>query len=289
MKTDVQLKVLARECAADLLELTGDVGATVQSAEVVEIPALQRRVDCVIKLVRDREVYYRHLEFQAEPAPDLAERCFRYNTQLVLLYGAPVLITAVLLQPPAPEGELVYRVLLAGREVNRWSFETIRLWDLDARRIVERSPPGVLALVPMMRGQDLDVVARAGERILEAFPGVEMPAALDVLLALAGQLYSVEQLSRAVGREKVMRNSIWEAAMAEGEAKGLAEGQAKGMVEDRRALCLELARKHHPALLAEARTVIEACNDLERLKGWILGASDADDAGFARMLGLGPS
>lgn len=132
MKTDVPLKVLFQHYARDLLALTGDLGAEVKSADVIEIQAVQRTVDYVLRLERDGETYLRHLEFQAEPDGEMAKRCFRYNSQLVLQHNLPVLTTVVYLFPPEPKEEPVFRVVLGGREINRWRFETLLLWKLDA-------------------------------------------------------------------------------------------------------------------------------------------------------------
>ena len=84
METHVKLKVLFRKYAAGLLELTGDAGSEVLSAEVVELQDFKRSVDCLLKLRPGQEVYYRHVELQEEADPAMPERCFRYNTQLVL-------------------------------------------------------------------------------------------------------------------------------------------------------------------------------------------------------------
>jgi hypothetical protein len=153
MDSDGPLKLLFRKYAQDLLGLTGDSGASVQSAGPVEIHGLKRQVDCVLTLRKEDEIYYRHIEFQTEADPEMAARCFRYNTQLVLQYAAPVLTTVMYLFPPKPRQDAVFRVVLAGREVNRWTFEEVLLWELDARLCLARGAPGLLALAPLMRGE----------------------------------------------------------------------------------------------------------------------------------------
>jgi predicted transposase YdaD len=287
METDGPLKLLFRKYAQDLLPLTGDVGASVRSAGPVEIQALERRVDCVLELEKHGEVYYRHLEFQAKPDPEMVTRCFRYNAQLVLQYARPVLTSVLYLFPPKPRQELVFRVELAGREINRWSFEEVCLWELDARECLARGGPGLLALVPLMQGgKELPVLGEAVKGIERAFPQERLPDAEDVLLALAGRYYTVSELARIVGRDRMIQSSLYVEGRAEGRAEGRTEGRTEGRLDAERELCSELARKHHPAVFDRARPLIEACGDPARLKEWALAASDLSDAEFLNRLGV---
>lgn len=286
MDSDGPLKLLFRKYAQDLLPLTGDAGAIVRSSGPVEIQALKRQVDCVLELRRQGETYYRHVEFQAEPDPEMPARCFRYNTQLVLQYAAPVLTTVLYLFPPGPRQEPVFRVLLGGREVNRWAFEEVCLWELDAAEALPRGAPGLLALVPLMRGGlELRVLHRAARRIEEALPQARLPEAEEVLLVLAGRKYTVSELSRIVGRDRVIESSLYREALDEGLAKGEARGRVEGRLDAERDLCAALASKHHPAVFDRARRVIEGCEDPARLKEWALAASDLNDVEFLRLLG----
>jgi len=172
MGTDVKLKVLFRTYAKDLVRLTGDEGARVLAVDTVELQELRRQVDCVIKLRRGGETYYRHLEFPGAGRPaDGGALLPHYNSQLVLRLGAPVLTTVVYLTSRAPrEGELVFRVMLEGREINIWRFEVLRLWEVEAKKAVLGGEPGVLALVPLMAGGQVrhrhpEVADRAAVRV----------------------------------------------------------------------------------------------------------------------------
>jgi len=53
METDVKLKVLFRKYAAGLLELTGDAGSEVLSAEVVELQDFKGAAEAVVRFVPD--------------------------------------------------------------------------------------------------------------------------------------------------------------------------------------------------------------------------------------------
>jgi predicted transposase YdaD len=276
--SDGPLKLLFRRYPQDLLGLTGDAGATILGVGPVELHAMRRRVDCVLGLETHGERYYRHIEFQAGADPEMPVRCFRYNTQLALHYEAPVLTTVLYLFPPRPKQEPVFRVVLRGRELNRWSFEEVCLWELEAARFLAEGAPGLLALVPLMDGgRSLQVVEQAARRIEAAFPQERLPDAEDVLLALASRFYTVSELARVVGRDRMIESSLY--------VEGRAEGRAEGRVEDARELCAALAQKHHPAVLDRAQRLIEACPDLTTLRAWALAASDLDDAEYLKLLG----
>src|SRR5262245_12097218 len=93
---------------------------------------------CIFELDKDGDVYYRHIEFQADADSKMAERCFRYNTQLTLQLEAPVLTTVIYLFPQdAAEKDLVFRLVVGGVEVNRWRFDVVRLWEVEASEALE--------------------------------------------------------------------------------------------------------------------------------------------------------
>ena len=279
METDGRLKVLFRKYAPDLLTLTHDEAATVISVEAVELQDVKRSVDCLMKLQQADEVYYRHIEFQSDADPDMAERCFRYNTQLLLQTRATVMATVVYLFPPGPkEGSLAYQVLLGGKRMNVWNFDTVRLWEVSVAEVLARGAPGLLALVPLMAGGDrLELIERAASVIEDGLPEERSPDARAILLYLAGAHYNAEVLTRLFGREKMIQSSVWQAAWTEGRVAD---------IEAERELCVEFVRRHHPSLWPRAKGCVDACTDPAVLRHWILSAGQLDDAGFARLLGI---
>ena len=68
----------------------------------------RRAVDLVITVERDGETNYQHLEFQAEPDPGMASRCFRFGV--------------------------------------------VRRWEVQTETALASGSPGLLALVPLMKG-----------------------------------------------------------------------------------------------------------------------------------------
>jgi hypothetical protein len=285
METDGPLKLLFRTCARELLPLTGDAGAVVLGAGPEELQALQRRADCVLRLERNGEAYYRHLEFEDKPDPAMARRCFEYNTQLILQHKVPVLTTVIYIQPPRPKGPLTFRVELNGHEINRWRFEQICLWEMDAQESLHSAAKGTCPLVPLMRGgQDLRVIRDALDRIAETFPPELRAVAEEVLLALAGQYYTYSKLVDLVGRERMAQLNLYKEAVAEGRTEGRIQGEIQGRIQGERAACAALARKYHAAVFDRVAPIIAACPDLDRLEQWMLSAPDMSDDEFLKLL-----
>jgi hypothetical protein len=271
MDTDKPLKLLFQHCAEQLLPLTGDVTATVRRSGPMEINALARRADCVLELEKDGRTYYRHLEFQDAPNAAMARRCFEYNTQLIVHLKASVVTTVSYVHSPRPKRRLTFRVHAAGRQVNRWHFDEVCLWDMDVHQALASA--GLVPLVPLMRGgTSLAAIQTALMRIAVAFPPDRVSIAQDVLLALAGQHYTVHQLAELVGRDRMKQSSLY------------TEGHAEGRVEGEREVCAALVRKHHPAVFERVWPILEACYDPTRLTEWALAASDLTDDEFLALL-----
>jgi len=264
----------------------GDAGAKLVSADILELHRRKRVVDMVLKLEKDGEVYYRHIELQARPDPDMALRCFEYNRLMFLQTGLPVLTTVIDLFPPGPAEESVFRVKLFGHDVIYFRFNVVSLWKMEAEDVLASRAPGLLALVPLMAGgQELRMIERANRAMEEAGSPEEILNAQGVLLALAGSYYNYEVLESLVGRDRMMRSSVVEHFMAEGRE----EGRAEGRVEAERELCLDMLLEFHPGLVKAATPAVQACSDADTLKQWVLLAPKIrDDAEFARLIGLNP-
>ena len=169
--------------ARDLLPLTNDAGSkVVLVANPVNVQAAKRAVDFVICLRRGTEEYVRHLEFQARHRGNLARRFFEYASGLTRHYRRPVLTTVIYVGSPAPS-ELVYRQVLAGRVVNQWRFDVVRLWEQPPERLLALGPGGA-ALVPLCAGATLPHVAAASRSIQRGAP----PASASDLLAILQML-----------------------------------------------------------------------------------------------------
>jgi predicted transposase YdaD len=284
MKTDAYCKKLAHLRPDDLLVLLCHTEAHVLSLDIVELREIKRTVDFVFKLQRGDELYFLHVEFQAEPEPELIPRCFLYNTQLVLQYKVPVITVIISLFDQRPWPEPVFRVMVGGQEINRWTFQCLRLWELESETVLAQGLPGLAALVPLMNGSTLDRVEQAAsvlaawtirsssstlDRVEQAAQQIERLAPKEhqadlfaILRAFGESKYTVGQLERIIGRERIMESSFYREARAEGLAEGVMAGQLTGARE----FCREVVRHYHPRAGKSVWKAIDHCTDLAALK-----------------------
>ena len=270
MDADQPLKVLFQTRPRDLLPITGDEGARVLSARVLELPAAKRSVDLVLSLKRRGARYVRHVEFQARHRADLALRCFEYATRLVARLRLPVLTTVVYLKPPAPR-ELVFRERLAGAVVHERRFEVVRLWELDAREALALGPGGA-ALVGLLGRTDLQVIGKASRQIRRQAPQAQHPDLLAILQSLSEGRYTARQLARVIPEEVVMKSSFYEKA------------HEKGRLDDARLLCASFIKRHHSLVAARMLPAIEACTNVARLHRWTLRAPEVSSDELLRLV-----
>jgi len=280
--TDRSIKVIFLRQGESLLPYVGEVEARVTGADSPELPVPRRVVDCVLRLERDGFVWYRHLEFQSSPDPDMSRRCFEYNTRLLLHYRAPVLTTVVYLLPEAARGaQEAFRVYLGDRLVNEWRFDTVRLWEIDAATALESGQAGPLALVPLLRGGGDPAVLAEAARRLDALPGPGAADAMSVLVDLASGRYDWSTLMGVLGKERAMESYLWQ--------EGRKEGEAAGQIDAARRICLDLAREFHPSVASRVAPVIQGCRRPVVLRRWALQCAKLSDAAFVRLVAPGPA
>jgi hypothetical protein len=287
MDADRALKKLFKLRATDLLPVTGDRGAEVLSRQVPELNAVTRRLDFVLKLKRENEVYLRHLEFEVRCRKGLALRVFEYAAALAVEHGLPVASTVIILKGPAPSS-MVHEERIGGRVVCRRRISVVRLWRMDPAAAM-RLGLGGAALVGLMGRRNLRVVAAAARRIKAESSPRQCRDLWAVLRMLSEGRYTARELERVVPKEVVMGSSL----VAEVKRRSRAEGRAEGEVIAARSLCAELVKQHHAAILSVVSPVLAACADAGRLHDWALAASRVSDAELVRLVGaeapVGPS
>jgi predicted transposase YdaD len=281
--TDRPIKVLFERQGQSLLPFIGESGADVRvtAVESVELPVPTRRIDSVLRLERDGLVWYRHLEFQSGPDPDMPRRCFEYNSRLILHYDAPVLTTVLYLFPGADRDVPdAFRLYVGDWLAYEWRFDVVRLWEIDAESALQTGEAGPLALVPLLRGGEEPKNVLEAVRKLDALPKPQSADAMSALLDFASQRYDRATFWNVLGKDRAMQSWLWQMGVDEGEARGRAEGEAQAV----RRICVDLSRECHPRVAARVLPAIEACDQPETLRAWVLQCPRLSDAEFVTLV-----
>jgi len=283
---DQPLKVLFRLRARDLLGLTGDVGARLLSARVLELPASKRSVDTVLRLRRGPSVYLRHVEFEMRHRRGVELRLFEYAARLGAQFRLPVVTTVVFLRPPAPR-ELAYREVIGSNVVHERRFGVVRLWEQAADELLAMGP-GPAALVGLTHEAGPRHVRAAVRMIDRTTSAPERNDLLYVLQALCAERYTDRKLREMIPRGAVMASGMFAKEFRQARAEGRAEGRAEVLAEGRsqlRTACLDIVKYFHPKALVHVAPAIEACESLPTLKRWTVAAARLSSPEFLRLVG----
>ncbi len=228
MHYDIALKELLRHCSRAILEHL--VGLPVQESELLQVPqetTSVRRSDFPLRVVTtDGKELLVLVELQARWERHLPLRLLEYRARHMLREDLDAL-TVVLLLRPGGRVQEVYQ----DREV-RYQYRVVRVYEADAREVVERGPVCLLPLVPLMRG-GTELADEADRRIYES--DLDRTARADMLtvMAILGGLVSEELPQKLLMRRRdiMIESAAYELIKEEGRIEGLREGLEKGRAE----------------------------------------------------------
>jgi hypothetical protein len=250
----------------------------VRECVVPELVAVTRRLDYVLRLERDGEVYLRHIEFEMRYRKGLALRMLEYGAALAARYKLPVASTVIVVRGGAPRF-LLHEERVGGRWVCLRRIGVVRLCAMKPAEVLCLGAGGA-ALAGLVGPPDTRVLRKAAQRIRIEAPADNVPDLLTILRKLSDGLYTASELEAVVPREVVMGSSLF----ATMERRIRAEAWAKGATDDARLLCTELVGQFHPSVVSSLTPVLDACDDVERLRRWALAAPRATDAELVRMV-----
>jgi hypothetical protein len=209
MKTDIPLKRLTQLCPQDLLPLIGESEAMVLQVETLELPASKTSLDNVLRLQRPGGKPYLHMiEWQGWSDSVLLWRVLSYLGWLGQhRTERPILVTVVYLKPEDDVGEILDQQV-EGTEGWMVRLPSVRLWEQDATIATASGSPGLMALMPLMRGATSEMV----ETTAQSLARIQNPSTRgELLLALgtfAEPLFSKERFIRLVTKEQLMATDL---------------------------------------------------------------------------------
>src|SRR6266487_125928 len=208
----------------------------------VELKRRDTRIyaDALFKIVWYEQEILLHIEFQKRKDALIAERLLEYNVQASRAYNhLPVYSCVIYL---VEDGEIpvspLIRALPNGREIIRFDYESIQLWEIPAEVILNTGLTGLFPLLTLTKGGKSPEVLEA---MIEALVAIEEKDLLVLAYTLASLTFESEADKKMLKRRFAMLGDIlrdtWayqeimEEGREEGLQKGLQEGLQKGMQE----------------------------------------------------------
>jgi hypothetical protein len=212
------------------------------------------------------------IEIQSSWERHLPLRLLDYRTRHLLKHDVEV-VSCILLLRPSPA--VVERYV--DKEVN-YCYRVVRVYDLDAREIIDQQVLCLLPFVPLMKhGREL--TARADELLyLSPLPRADKSDMLTVMTIFSGMV-STELSQLLVSRRRdlmiesaaydLIRQQVWQQEFEEQFQQGLQQGRHKGMVQGARESILDNLEVRFgvvPAAIAESVNAIEQLAALRALR-----------------------
>ncbi len=222
-----------------------------------------------------------HIEFQSGPDPDMAQRLLEYAVLAYRRYECPVYSFVVYLKKSGkiPQPPLV-RTLPDGKELLRFHYEVIQLYEIPYQELMATELPGLLPLVPLAEGgAKREVVEEIIARLIQlnlhpesellflvygfASLALKSDKDLDWLDRRFAMLHDILYDSPAVQH---LRKVFREEALKEGRE----EGREQGRLETLQNILLSFAQARFPTLTPLAKEKVAQIQKPETLESLTL-------------------
>jgi predicted transposase YdaD len=273
---DVGLKLLFKERPQDYTSWCVP-GAQYQGSMSGHLPGRKIDMDTLHEILLDGESDLLHAEFQSYRDPNMERRMWEYNVRATLYYNRPVISVVIYLKKERklPRSPYIWK-LRSGREIHRFQFVVIKLWEEKAETLKQL---GLVGLLPLL------VLAQDGQRpevVEDAITGIQSRGGRSAseLLSLTYLIASLvfkkkaekEWLDRRFAAMRDILQETWaykkikREGLEEGRREGRQEGRQEGLQQG-----LQKGRQEalHEALQGDRQAVLEVVQgrfpDLTRL------------------------
>ncbi|HVS37222.1 MAG TPA: hypothetical protein VMS17_16790 [Gemmataceae bacterium] len=288
---DVVLKHLVEQYPAAWLSGVGWPPAGPVRVIDADVSTVSAGADKVFR-VDEATPWIAHLELQAGPETELADRAHLYNVLLRRRHRVAVRSAIVLLRREADSPRLnglLEHLDPAGDWERRWRYRVIRVWQLAADALLT-GEMGLLPLAPLTDDAEerlRDVIHRLDERVQKEAPGEWGRTLESMSYWIMGLRYPrelVDELWKGVrGMEE---SSTYQATIEKGVEKGVKIGMEMGVEIGRKAALrdaiLRQAARRLGAPPAEVVAALNGIEDVARLDRMFDRAPDA--ASWADLL-----
>lgn len=237
-----------------------------------ELPATTRRADMAWEVeFPDGQRGILHVELQTKADPTIGERLLEYGVRLWQREHLPVRSVVVYLRPAEQLPTSPFVIPWGASESIRCMFDTIRLWEIPAERLLSTNHYYLWPLASLAADATPDSTVEVAQRIAAAplerheraelasalilFAGLRMPRA--ALADAVRRAYMIDD----IWKESSFAGAVFDLGVEEGLEKGLVRGREEGRAAGMRALTQTALEGRFGPLSEELRTALQAAGD----------------------------
>ncbi|MBU0567488.1 hypothetical protein KJ693_03945 [bacterium] len=210
-----------------------------------ELPLLTREADCLAKVAeRDGKEFILHIDFQAEYRHNIPDRMLGYTYRVYEKYKLPVYSVLIVLKKTGVEIRTKTQIKVRDLKSLRHEYKVIKLWEVEAEKILEKKITGLYPLLPLMKTDKTgeEIISEAARLIEKEVEDIEQKA--DAYVAL--KTFSAISLSKSLvdkilkRRDIMLQSPVYQEILQEGEMIGIGKGKVLGIEEGMERSILEV-------------------------------------------------
>jgi predicted transposase YdaD len=186
-----------------------------------------------------------NIEAQTDIDREMPRRLADYAARARSIYGLPVISVVLWLKQKGNVPQPPFEEWLDDLFVSSHNFINIEIYRLEARDILQLGMAGLLPLIPLMRGADVETDTAAMAAIDQSMPDPLKLSASELLAVFIARQFNDQDLALSILRRFFMSTELLDESplyrewirkarvegITEGKAEGIAEGKAEGKVE----------------------------------------------------------
>ena len=229
MQYDIISKRVSERFPADFAELI--LGKSIRKIEVLprELPLTEHRSDGLCKVSEEDQKFILHIEFQSSHDSKMPERMLSYYVRIMDKYDLPVYPVVIYLNPKdagrAIENSYTSRV--RSRQVIAFSYEVIRIWDIEVAYIFDNHLYGLYPFTPLAKGAKLnECIEKVDRAVKDKYLDSDTYMCMRVIAELK---YSKEVIENMLD-DLLEKSEIYRELIEKGEKKGMEKGMEKSII-----------------------------------------------------------
>jgi len=238
---DVSIKYLIDHFTDDYVRLIfGNVNAKIELLDR-ELAATKHYVDALAQVTIGSETFIFHPEFVGDYDKDIPARMYKYSAWIMDKYPELAVYGAVFyINENARNKDLsnIFTRSILGKVRCWYTFDVIKVWELDAATILREHITGLLPLVPLMKypiEETENIVREAVQQLQQKVHEPELRGETFSALYLFSGLRQLQSITQKVLKEVNMldflkKSEAYQEILTEGREEGRTEGEAQGVI-----------------------------------------------------------